>query len=453
MVIIFVWINFKEELFPYVWLKKNWWANFLKIQKSATFDLCNFLLKNKNNRQLAKFFMTLGVIFLFYISGFPSPAPHPNNLGRYIDSLETVLQEHVDDSLLDNGIGFVFDNGIQDNGFGYDSWMDEDFDGLPDQVRMLRLIEMQMKFDNKIRENQIQLLEKTNEINALNLEKQETLKMFFLLVLLLLTIFLFVFIFKFRSLSKTKAQLEAQKEAIEKANTRLTEANAMRDKLFAIVSHDLRSPFSSIVSFSRIIKRDIDQLDRDELRSLVADLDKSVITINDLLDNLLQWSVAQSGSLTYRPEYLQLKEAVDGSLSVYWQHAREKGISIERDVVFDFIVWADQHLTGGILRNLLSNAIKFTPSGGRIKITAERAGNEVHVCVSDTGVGMAPDEQAKLFSHTTFFTTRGTDDERGSGLGLLICKEFVQRQGGRIWLVSEKHKGSSFYFSLPLQER
>lgn len=407
----------------------------------------------KNNRQLAKFCTILVVIFLFCISGYPLPVTYANTLGRYIDSLETILQEHVNDSLRGKDSVFVYDDGIQGPGFAYDDWMGEDFNGLPDQVRMLRLIEMQMKFDNQIRENQIQLLEKSNEINALNLEKQKILKIFFLVVLLLLAIFMLVFILRFRSLSKAKAQLEAQKEEIEKANARLMEVNAMRDKLFAVVSHDLRSPFSSIVSFSRIIKRDMDELDRDELRSLISDLDKSVVTINDLLDNLLQWSMTQSGSLTYRPEYLQLEELVQGSLSVYRQHARGKGVSLNSDVLSDTVVWADQHLTGGILRNLLSNAIKFTPSGGQIKITAETTGHEVHVCVSDTGVGMDATEQAKLFSSTSFFTTRGTDDERGSGLGLLICKEFAQRQGGRIWLVSEKHKGSSFYFSLPLQER
>ena len=361
-------------------------------------------------------------IFLFNIFCYTTAAGFADNPGRWADNLETVLQNQVYDSFR-----------MVNDRYGHQN-------------------RMGVVAESRINEMEIQLINELNETNTKNLERQKVINRFFLVVLLLLNIFLFFLFLKISSLSKAKAQIEAQNEEKERANVRLMELNAMRDKMFAVISHDLRNPFSAIVSFTRIIKRDVDQMSREELRSLINDLDKSVITINDLLDNMLQWSMAQSGSLTYRPEYIELSEMVQDNMSVYQQQADEKGLSFKSIVQPGIIVWADPNLTSGILRNLFSNAIKFTPAGGQIKVSAETAGKDVQVCVADTGVGVDADKQAKLFSATDYLTTRGTDDEKGSGLGLLICKEFSQRQGGRIWLVSEKHKGSSFYFSLPLQE-
>lgn len=326
-------------------------------------------------------------------------------------------------------------------------------DSLSDVEEFMRVVELQVMYDRKLRENEISLLHKSNEIHALNLEKQEIIKRFLLLVLFIVFSFLIVLFFRFRSITIAKDQLEKQKRDTEAANKKLMEINAMRDKLFAIISHDLRNPFASIVSFSRIIKRDLDELSREEIRELVMELDRAVFNIDDLLENLLQWSKTQTGKLSINLEYYRLEEILESNVKLYASVARDKDIELVNNAEPGLRVFADIHLTDGIIRNLLSNAIKFTAAGGRVIISTEVVEDQVQVCVADSGIGMDTGTQAKVLGAETFFSSRGTDDEKGSGLGLMICREFSERQGGRFWFSSEKGVGSRFYFSLPVRER
>lgn len=325
-------------------------------------------------------------------------------------------------------------------------------DSLSDVEEFMWLLERQVMVDRMLKENEIILLQKSNEIAALNLEKQEIMKRFLVLVLIIVFLFLIVLFFRFRSMIVAKNQLEKQKVDMEAANKMLVEMNTMRDKLFAIISHDLRNPFASIVSFSRIIKRDLDDLSRDEIRELVLELDRAVFSIDDLLENLLQWSRTQTGKLAIHLEYYQLEEILESNVRLYASVARDKQIELVNNIERGLQVFADIHLTDAIFRNLLSNAIKFTASGGRITIFTEVVEDSVHVCVEDSGVGMDAETQAKVLGAKTFFSSRGTADEKGSGLGLLICREFSERQGGKFWFTSEKGAGSRFYFSVPVRE-
>lgn len=284
-------------------------------------------------------------------------------------------------------------------------------------------------------------------------ERFDVLRKFLILVIILVCVFVFLLYRKLRYISKINWQLEKQKEEITTANRKLQDLNAMRDKLFSIIAHDLRNPFASIVSFSRIIKRDIDELDQQELIDLTEELDKSVNRINNLFDNLLQWSLAQSGKLSYRPEYLLLSEAVGENTDLFVSVAHEKGVVMSNMVDPDLVVWSDRNMTNSIIRNLLSNAIKYIGKGGSITVNAERVEEMIHVSVADTGVGISKDNKFKLFKADSVLTTHGTSGEKGSGLGLLLSKEFAERQGGAIWFVSEQGVGSTFFFSLPVEER
>ncbi len=284
-------------------------------------------------------------------------------------------------------------------------------------------------------------------------DRFNVLRKFLILVIFLVFVFVFLLYRKIRYISKINWQLEKQKEEIITANRKLQDLNAMRDKLFSIIAHDLRNPVASIVSFSRIIKRDIDELDQQELRDLTAELDQSVNKINNLLDNLLQWSLAQSGKLSYRPEYLLLNEIVSENTDLFVSVAREKGVVISNKVDPDLVVWSDRNMTHSIIRNLLSNAIKYIEGGGSVTIDAKRVDGMVHVSVSDTGVGISKESKSRLFRADSVLTTYGTQGEKGSGLGLLLCKEFAERQGGAIWFVSEQGVGSTFFFSIPVEEK
>lgn len=351
-------------------------------------------------------------------------------------------------------------------------------DSIYDEESRRRVIELQLMYDRERKESEIELLRKVNQINALNLEKQRLLRNFLLLFLALILVTLFIIYNRFLAISRANKQLEYQQIEIVKKNKKLQdlntqildqkkevedlnaklrvsesnllEINKTKDKFFSIISHDLRNPFASIVSFSRILKRDIKNLTTDELQQLAIELDKSVLKINSLLENLLQWSKSQTGKISYHPELFQLKDVIRDNVNLFSGPAREKGLEITDNVSDHVVVWGDVNMTNTIVRNLLSNAIKYTPPGGNIKVSVQQRNGTMEISIADTGVGISAQDQQKLFRVDTLHTTYGTQDEKGSGLGLLLCKEFVEKQGGSISLRSEKGEGSVFTFTIPV---
>lgn len=244
------------------------------------------------------------------------------------------------------------------------------------------------------------------------------------------------------------------------ANQRLTESekhlqevNATKDKFFSIISHDLRNPFASIVSFSRILQRDLNQLDEGELRELLSELDKSILKINNLLENLLQWSRSQTGRIKYMPEYLALYDLVMENVNLFAAKAKGKGVLMSVGVSPDTVVFADLNMTNTVLRNLISNALKYSESGTTVDISAIVSGGECNVVIKDQGVGMTADQLDGIWDPQAVKTTYGTGDEKGSGLGLILCKEFVEKNKGRISVESTPGLGSSFSFTLPVSEK
>ncbi len=342
-----------------------------------------------------------------------------------------------------------------------------------------RVIEMQLMFDRQRKEDEIDILNKSNRINELNLQRQHILTINLLMLLLLSIALLLVVFYRYRETKKTNRILSRQKEEIasknqllQELNARLVEqkkkvdelnrklkasekhlmsVNATKDKFFSIISHDLRNPFASIVSFSRILKRDISNLGKNELLELTAELDKSVEKINSLLENLLQWSRTQRGVIDFQPGYFGLKDAVTETIQLFSRVANEKEISISDHTDDRIMVWGDLNMTRTIIRNLLSNAVKYSHKGGRVELHSRKKDDMVEISVVDHGVGIPEDVQAKLFHSSSLFSTYGTDDEKGSGLGLLLCNEFVRRQGGDIFMKSKEGQGSVFTFTLPLK--
>lgn len=359
-------------------------------------------------------------------------------------------------------------------------------DSLFTQESQQRVREMQLLYDRERKESEIELLRKTNQINALNLQKQHIIRNFLVAGVVLVLISLFLLYNRVLFVTKSNRQLEAQKEEISQSNQKLLylnktlleqkqkvdelnqklnetnmrlteseshliETNFTKDKFFSIISHDLRNPFASIVSFSRILKRDINNLGKDELQELAKELDKSVIKINNLLENLLQWSRAQTGKINYHPEYVLAKDLVHDNLNLFTASTREKQIQISDAVDSELVIYADRNMTNTVFRNLLSNALKYSDEGTSIEIKSQRKGKMAYFTVKDQGVGMTPEQIGSLWNVNTIRTTYGTHDEKGSGLGLLLCKEFVEKQGGYISVRSEKGKGSEFIFCLPIQ--
>ena len=231
----------------------------------------------------------------------------------------------------------------------------------------------------------------------------------------------------------------------------LREINAQKDKFFSIIAHDLRSPFTAIVGFSELLARRVEKKDYEGIEEYVELILKSSKKTLDLLMNLLEWARSQTGKISFNPEYLELHQIIDETMFVMDSTARRKGVRIQQQLPANVPVFADRQMLSTILRNLVSNAIKFTPEGGSVTLKAVRTDHYTFLSVTDTGIGIAADRINKLFRIDTNTSTLGTADEEGTGLGLILCKEFIEKHEGSIQVESEPGVGSKFTISFPLR--
>jgi len=239
-------------------------------------------------------------------------------------------------------------------------------------------------------------------------------------------------------------------DEIKYSEEQLKVLNATKDKLFSIIAHDLRTPFNGIVGFSELLKHNAPKLDVNEIIQYASLIHISSQNTLNLLDNLLNWARLQQSATSFAPQRLLLYEAVDDSLKLLVQVAQQKNIAILNEVPAEAIVVADAHMLSVLLRNLISNAIKFSHQGCTINVTSWAIADTTHVAVIDQGVGVAKEDQEKLFDVTSSFSTRGTVNESGTGLGLTLCKDIVEKHQGKIWVESTPGKGSTFTFTLPI---
>lgn len=240
-------------------------------------------------------------------------------------------------------------------------------------------------------------------------------------------------------------------EAIKKFSEELKELNTTKDKFFSIIAHDLKNPFITILGFSDILLADYDELSDEERKFYVAEMEKSANLSHNLLQNLLQWSRAQTGRIEFNPSELILSDVVEENFQLLRNSANEKKIELTADVPRDLKVFADEDMLNTILRNLLTNSVKFSNSGGTVSVFAEQKESLVEVQVRDSGVGMDQETIDKLFRLDTTNSKIGTSGETGTGLGLILCKEFVEKHNGKIRVESEPGKGSSFIFTFPFK--
>ena len=264
----------------------------------------------------------------------------------------------------------------------------------------------------------------------------------------------FAFIFLFSILYFMKLEAETYQEEVEIKNSQLSfekaemeKLNFTKDKIFTIISHDLRSPIASLQSLLTLLNDDT--IGKEDFKKATVGLEKQVFQLRNSLDELLTWSKAQLHGINPAPELVNLRQAVMQVVSVLKVAARGKRIIITTQLDSDLEVYCDPNLLHSILTNLVSNAIKFTPVGGAISISAEAGEKETVIQVEDTGVGISSENIKKILNPSILFTTRGTNNEKGTGLGLAMCKEFVEKNGGTFEVRSEDGKGSRFIISLP----
>ena len=244
-------------------------------------------------------------------------------------------------------------------------------------------------------------------------------------------------------------QLKAEKTLVS-SEQRLRELNATKDKFFSIIAHDLKNPFNDLMGFTQLLSMNIDKYDKSKIESFVRIIHQSSKLAYNLLENLLDWSRTQTGNLNFEPEGILIKDLIKENIDLLESTASNKNIKIYPEIDCDLSVYADKNMIRTVIRNLISNAIKYTNQGGFIKITVNNAGRYCKVNVSDNGIGISTENISKLFRIDESYTTVGTEREKGTGLGLILCKEFVEKNGGIITAESEIGKGSSFSFTIPL---
>jgi signal transduction histidine kinase len=237
----------------------------------------------------------------------------------------------------------------------------------------------------------------------------------------------------------------------ENAKIKAENANSTKDKFLSIIAHDLRGPFSSILGFSDLIYENSSSNNTEQQRDYIEIIHGEIQTFYKLLENLLVWVQLQKEGINYTPVELTLFETADETLEPLKQLAQNKSIHIFNKIPDNFKVISDKSVLDTIIRNLVSNAIKFTAKGGKIIVGATIKNQQAEIYVNDDGTGISREKLNELFDISKKTTTKGTEGESGTGLGLLLCKEFVELQKGKIWVDSEVGKGTTFYFSIPLK--
>ncbi len=251
------------------------------------------------------------------------------------------------------------------------------------------------------------------------------------------------------AVAEESQKLVVLNDKLAKSEKKLRENNASKDKFFSIIAHDLKNPLQTLLLSAELLKKYFYGGHNNKLQGQIEKISKTTFNLKSLLDNLLDWSRTQLGRFDFTPSPISLNELIESNIELALSSATEKNQAIQNESFPDVKVFADKNMLNTVLRNLLFNAIKFTPSGGKINCSVLEMDHYAMISISDNGIGMTSDETDKLFRIDVHHTTPGTLKEKGTGLGLIICKEFIEKHGGKIWVESRVGEGSTFKFILP----
>lgn len=275
----------------------------------------------------------------------------------------------------------------------------------------------------------------------------------FLFILLLAYLFFMMRVSYLKKRQKIlKGIVEERTEKIAKQNQQLAELNAAKDKFYGIIAHDLKSPFSSIMGFSELLMTKVHSLSSNEIEHMISNVHSAAKDTFSLLENLLEWVKSQTGRIEFKPQLFNISEVINDVVSISENMALVKNITITTNISSPIMVYADKNMVSTILRNLISNAIKYTNRSGNISIEEDHRMDATVITVCDSGVGIDEATLQNLFKLSEKVSALGTENEKGTGLGLILCKEFIEQHNGKIWVESEPGKGSSFKFTLPTHQ-
>lgn len=359
----------------------------------------------------------------------------------YMDrSLEMALELGSKDLLraLYKEYTFIYEAiGDYKNAFLYHKKFKNVSDEILNEDRNREIAHLEVVYEVEKKEKEYQLLKKDNRF-------QKMVRNFLIVVSVLILILALVTYNRYRIRKKTEQVLRASEQKLKKMN-------AAKDKLFTIIAHDLGSPLNSLLLSSAHLKDHSRVLDQQDLEEFIHNIYNQTQDMADLLANLLQWAMVQIGKIQQDPETVDLRLLTEETVQQIKYTAQKKKIRLASHIMENTMAWADKRMMQVVIRNLLSNAVKYTHPGGEINITSKDAGSHIEITVSDNGVGMDREKADRLFKEQFHESTRGTSNEKGTGLGLVLCKEFVEKNDGEIRVQSQPLLGSHFSFTLPKQ--
>ncbi|MCF8297784.1 MAG: tetratricopeptide repeat-containing sensor histidine kinase [Saprospiraceae bacterium] len=313
-----------------------------------------------------------------------------------------------------------------------------------------RIEELEVKYDTEKKEKKI-------TIQDLEIKKKENQNLFLFIIASLVLIIAIIVIFQYRIKIRRNNELKQANQKLIESEKNLKQINDTKDKLFSIISHDLKNPFGTLITVAEFLEESFHEIDEDHKFKTIQTIRKSAKQTYELLENLSQWSISQSKQLQIFPTNFDVSRTVGTTITLVKLTAQKKNINIISEINKDTFVFADENYIKIVLRNLVTNAIKFTDNEGEIKISAKFLSKYIEIVVADSGIGLLKDDIDKLFRLDVNPATIGISkvenskfiSEKGTGLGLIMCKEFVEKNGGRIWVESKFGEGSNFKFTLP----
>lgn len=324
-------------------------------------------------------------------------------------------------------------------------------DSLINEQTNKSIAELKEQFQSERNEKEILLLQRENTI-------QKNLRNYLLIISLLITVIAVSTFIAYRSKKKMNnvlnlhnQEVTSKKEELQKLNEELKKLNDDKDTFFTIIAHDLKSPFSSLLGYSEFLAKDISNLSNEEIRSFSEEIFNSAHKVFKLLENLLWWARLNTGRIEHSPKNFNLMEVVLEVINLYKENIVKKKINLKCSHNSSSAVFADMNMIHTVIRNLMSNAIKFTHPGGNIFVNITKNNNSVQFSIEDNGTGIEENLLEKLFTERNKTSNKGTAKEAGTGLGLFLCKEFIKINNGSIWAESKLNSGSTFYFTLPVE--
>jgi len=322
-------------------------------------------------------------------------------------------------------------------------------DSVYEKQKFEQIANLEKQYETEKKENEIIRLQSKQELTNVQLLKNKQLKILGFVSASLLLVFIFFVLIRYYDKAKSNRLLESKNVKIARSENELRILNAAKNKFFSIIAHDLKNPFHTVMGYSDLLHKEYDHFTEEERRKFAGDINQSSNKIFQLLQNLLEWAKSQTGRLVFTPTELEFKRLITNAVNVLRPLAEQKRILIETNFDENLVLFADPQMIETVLRNLINNAIKFTPVDGLIEITTNKTENQVQICVKDNGTGISPEDAKNLFQIDSTVKRKGTNNEDGSGLGLILCKEFVQKNNGTIWVESTPGQGSSFFFTIP----